>query len=338
AGLAEGLAAIHACGVVHRDLKPGNVLLADDGPRVIDFGISRALDATSVTRASTVLGTAAFMSPEQVRGEPVGPPGDVFALGCVLAYAATGRSPFGEGPPHAVTHRIVYDAPDLSGLPAALAGTVGACLAKDPAARPAPERVLADLGAAPPTGPRPGAGAPWLPDAVTEDIAGRRTRVLGPEPAGHRTRTPDPGAPGPAAPYAVSAPAPGSGGPAARTAITVSALLCLLTVAALPFGAVNAVRIGAMAPTEATVLMVLCGAAAVVLAIGALLLLLRNPAGRWLVAAGGAVLALQAANPAVFSGLGHIPAGGAVVAIATAAVSAVLAALPATGGPRRPGG
>jgi serine/threonine protein kinase len=97
AGLAEGLAAVHMCGLVHRDLKPANVILAHDGPRLIDFGIARALDATSYTQTATVLGTAAFMSPEQATARPAGPESDVFSLGCVLAFAATGRSPFGEG-------------------------------------------------------------------------------------------------------------------------------------------------------------------------------------------------------------------------------------------------
>ncbi|MFE3460890.1 serine/threonine-protein kinase [Nocardiopsis aegyptia] len=148
AGLAEGLAAVHAAGVVHRDLKPANVILTADGPRLIDFGIARALDATSHTRTSTVLGTAAYMSPEQARGEDVGPPADVFALGCVLAFAATGRSPFGEGPAHAVAYRIVHADPDLSCLPDGLDALVSACLAKDPDARPGPERILERLTAA----------------------------------------------------------------------------------------------------------------------------------------------------------------------------------------------
>ncbi|XKK38993.1 serine/threonine protein kinase [Nocardiopsis sp. ARC36] len=180
AGLAEGLIAVHACRIVHRDLKPGNVLLAADGPRLIDFGIARALDATSYTRTSTVLGTAAFMSPEQVTGTAVGPASDVFSLGCVLAFAATGRSPFGEGPAHALTHRIVYDEPDLSGLAGPLKDLVAACLAKDPADRPTPDHVLAACDPRPPTGPDRPAGA-WPPEALTEVIALHRTRLLAEE-------------------------------------------------------------------------------------------------------------------------------------------------------------
>ncbi|MEE2045373.1 serine/threonine-protein kinase [Nocardiopsis tropica] len=152
AGLAEGLVAVHACRIVHRDLKPGNVLLAADGPRLIDFGIARALDATSYTRTHAVLGTAAFMSPEQVTGASVGPASDVFSLGCVLAFAATGRSPFGEGPAHAITHRIIHSEPDLSGLTGPLKDLVSACLAKDPVDRPTPDSVLAACGTRPPTG------------------------------------------------------------------------------------------------------------------------------------------------------------------------------------------
>ncbi|MFI6708163.1 protein kinase [Nonomuraea sp. NPDC050478] len=173
AGLAEGLAAVHACEMVHRDLKPANVILAEDGPRLIDFGIARALDATSHTQTSTVLGTAAFMSPEQAMAQKVGPPSDVFSLGCVLAFASTGRSPFGTGPVHAVVFRVVHGDPDLRGVPAPLAALVAACLAKDPAARPGLEHVLARLTAL----ASPGQGR-WLPEALTQVIAERRTLAL----------------------------------------------------------------------------------------------------------------------------------------------------------------
>ncbi|HEX4816822.1 MAG TPA: serine/threonine-protein kinase [Nonomuraea sp.] len=181
AGLAEGLSAVHACQIVHRDLKPGNVILAADGPRVIDFGIARALDATSHTRTSTVLGTAAYMSPEQVTGHQVGPASDVFSLGCVLGYAATGRSPFGDGPAHAVTHRIVYEDPDLSGAPESLAGLVGACLAKDPAARPGLDRVLAACAAWSSPTDSGHTAREWPPEALTDVITLRSTRVLAPD-------------------------------------------------------------------------------------------------------------------------------------------------------------
>ena len=142
AGLAEALRAVHACGLVHRDLKPGNVLLAADGPHVIDFGISRAFEGTSVTSTGMVVGTPGYMSPEQAEGQQVGPPSDVFSLGCVLAYAATGNAPFGGGSAASILYRVVTAEPDLSGVPANLRQVITACLAKNPA-----ERIgLAQLG------------------------------------------------------------------------------------------------------------------------------------------------------------------------------------------------
>lgn len=137
AGLAEALQAVHACGLVHRDLKPANVLLAPDGPHVIDFGISRALDGTTLTAKGMVVGTPGFMSPEQAGGAQVGPASDVFSLGCVLAYAAAGIQPFGEGSAPAVLYRVVSGQPDLASIPSGLRKIVAACLAKNPAERPA---------------------------------------------------------------------------------------------------------------------------------------------------------------------------------------------------------
>ncbi|MFG2429045.1 protein kinase [Streptomyces sp. NPDC048590] len=136
AGLAEGLAAVHASGMVHRDLKPGNVLLAADGPRLIDFGIARAAEDTQLTGTGMAIGTPGFMAPEQVVGNAAGPESDVFALGAVLAYAATGRLPFGAGPPHSVNYRVVHEPPDLSGAPSALASLAADCLAKEGSRRP----------------------------------------------------------------------------------------------------------------------------------------------------------------------------------------------------------
>ena len=144
AGLVEALQAIHACRVVHRDLKPANVLLAADGPRVIDFGISRAADGTALTAAGVVFGTPGYMSPEQAEGRAAGPDSDVFALGCVIGYAATGAGPFGSGTAAAVLYRVVHGEPALDGIPPRLREIVSACLAKDPAARPE----LRGLGAA----------------------------------------------------------------------------------------------------------------------------------------------------------------------------------------------
>ncbi len=128
AGLAEALAEVHSHGLVHRDLKPSNVLLAVDGPRVIDFGISRALDGTSLTGTGMIVGTPAFMSPEQATGMPVGPATDVFSFGGVVTFAATGSPPFGEGNPVAMIYRVVHGEPMLAGLPAALADLVNRCL------------------------------------------------------------------------------------------------------------------------------------------------------------------------------------------------------------------
>jgi hypothetical protein len=154
AGLVEALQAIHACGVVHRDLKPANVLLAADGPRVIDFGISRAADGTALTAAGVVFGTPGYMSPEQAEGMPAGPASDMFALGCVMAYAAAGAGPFGTGTAAAVLYRVVHAEAVLNGMPPRLREIVSGCLAKDPAARPTP-RALAGLiaGRDPGTGP-----------------------------------------------------------------------------------------------------------------------------------------------------------------------------------------
>ncbi len=146
AGLAEALQAIHRAGLVHRDLKPSNVLLAADGPRVIDFGISLALERSMMTATGMVMGSPGFMSPEQARGQrEVGAPTDMFSLGAVLAFAATGNSPFGVGPTPALLYRVVNEVPDLTGVPARLSPLVEQCLAKDPADRPTPAEVLASL-------------------------------------------------------------------------------------------------------------------------------------------------------------------------------------------------
>ncbi|MGW1997587.1 protein kinase domain-containing protein [Embleya sp. NPDC001921] len=142
AGLVEALQAIHAVGLCHRDLKPSNVLLAADGPRVIDFGIARTTDSTALTRTGAAMGTCGFMSPEQAEGGEVGQAGDVFALGAVLAFAATGTEPFGHGPPLAVMHRVVNGEPRLDGLHDPLHALITACLAKNPTDRPTTAQLL----------------------------------------------------------------------------------------------------------------------------------------------------------------------------------------------------
>ena len=133
---------MQACGLVHRDLKLANILLAADGPRVIDFGISRPLEGTAVTASNVVVGTPSFMSPEQVQALLVGFASDVFALGSVITFAATGVAPFGSGDLAAVAYRIVHVQPDLSGMSTALRNLVANCLVKVPADRPSLTRLL----------------------------------------------------------------------------------------------------------------------------------------------------------------------------------------------------
>ncbi|MFI8357041.1 serine/threonine-protein kinase [Streptomyces cyaneofuscatus] len=181
-GLLRALRGIHAAGIVHRDLKPSNVLLTVDGPRVIDFGIARALQVSVeslLTSTGMVIGSPGFMAPEQILGEETGTGADVFALGCVLMYAATGQLPFGNGASnqHAVMYRIVESAPDLSQVgDAALRELIGRCLTKKPAERPGVEALLAGAG----TSESPGAalrGGAWLPPQLLARLA-RQAAVL----------------------------------------------------------------------------------------------------------------------------------------------------------------
>ncbi len=179
-GLAEALAQVHGLGLVHRDVKPSNVLLTLDGPRLIDFGIARALDATTVlTQSGQVVGSPGFMSPEQANGRSAGPASDVFSLGAVLAYAATGAMPFGSGVSTPVLlYRVVHEEPDLSGLaPGPLRSIVLDCLAKDPAVRPTPDRLrewLDDDGAA---AARLGRGD-WLPQGLAAAVGRSAVQLL----------------------------------------------------------------------------------------------------------------------------------------------------------------
>ena len=165
AALAEGLAAIHRSGLVHRDLKPGNIILADDGPRIIDFGIAQLAGATSLTTPGTVIGTFSFMSPEQIRADSVTPESDVFSLGCVLAYAATGRPPFEASNGAAIMYRVLNEQPDLGELPnGVLRDTLAACLAKDPGRRPLLPDLLARFAVGVPDRPTGVAGETLLAD------------------------------------------------------------------------------------------------------------------------------------------------------------------------------
>jgi serine/threonine protein kinase len=163
AGLAEGLTAIHAAGVVHGDLKPSNVLLAEDGPRVIDFGISQAAGAAPVTPTGLVVGSPGFMSPEQAMGRNVGPLSDVFSLGAVLAFAATGKRPFGTGSPVELLDRVVHGSARLDTVPADVLPLVERCLAKDPGRRPTAADLLAEMGAV-------HFATDWLPESIVRMI------------------------------------------------------------------------------------------------------------------------------------------------------------------------
>ena len=209
AGVAEALQAIHAAGVVHRDLKPSNVLLAADGPRVIDFGIARAIEATTVTRTGMRVGSPPFMAPEQVEGLPVSPATDVFALGSAVAYAALGRLPFGDGNEHAMLYRVVHQAPDLDRCPEPLRALIARCLAKTPAERPSPGEIISECR-------RHTAGQTlqlaqsWLPAAVSAGLAGHEPPFAPTVTAG--VAQPGPGTPAERGPGGVTPPGPYAGG------------------------------------------------------------------------------------------------------------------------------
>ncbi|MEV6649906.1 serine/threonine-protein kinase [Streptomyces sp. NPDC051219] len=188
AGLAYALQDIHAAGLIHRDLKPSNVLITIDGPRVIDFGIARALQTVTdggLTRTGALVGSPGFMAPEQVRGTPVTPACDVFCLGSVLAYAATGALPFGaaDSGVHALMYRIAEEEPDISGLPEPLRDLVHDCLRKDPAARPTPADILARVGAND-TVCDGRALEPWLPAALVAQLGRHAVQLLEAEDSG----------------------------------------------------------------------------------------------------------------------------------------------------------
>ena len=149
-GLVEALREIHRAGVVHRDLKPANVLMAQDGPRVIDFGISRAAENhNTLTETGQMIGTPPFMSPEQLTdARSVGPASDVFSVGALLVYTSTGRGPFDADSPYLTAYRVVHDAPVLDGVPEPLHALLERCLAKDPADRPGLDELAREFVAA----------------------------------------------------------------------------------------------------------------------------------------------------------------------------------------------
>jgi len=246
AGVAEALEVIHAAGVVHRDLKPSNVMLAPDGPRVIDFGIARAADTTRVTGSGIRIGSPQYMAPEQIADSPVGPAADVFTLGSLAAYAALGRSPFGDGEALPVMYRVLHGPADLSGCPSPLRGIIQRCLAKRVADRPSPAQVISECRAV--TGGRTGQIAqPWLPTGIVGALAERPrpsslAREAAREAAGEAARdhcevgvpeqgrSADPGAAAPAA-----GPAGGAAGRRSRrhARAAVLAFLVLLVLAAI---------------------------------------------------------------------------------------------------------
>ncbi len=146
-GLAEALTVIHAAGIMHRDLKPSNIILTDAGPKVIDFGIARGQDTTGMTKTGMMVGSMGFMAPEQISGHP-GPAADIFAWGVTVAYAATGRSPFGAGNAHSILYRIMYGDPEIAAVPDSLRPLVEAALGKDPQSRPTAQQLLDRLTSA----------------------------------------------------------------------------------------------------------------------------------------------------------------------------------------------
>ncbi|WP_369269281.1 protein kinase [Streptomyces sp. R11] len=175
AELAEGLRAVHRAGLAHRDVKPSNVLLARRHPLLIDFGIARAADDTRHTRTGGVIGSPGYMAPEQVTGGISAGPGDIFSLGAVLVYAATGNGPFlhpGEDPSAAqLLYRVAHEEPALDGVPEPLAPLLAACLAKSPQARPTADELSERLEA------RPGVWASARPPRLEADIAARETEL-----------------------------------------------------------------------------------------------------------------------------------------------------------------
>ncbi|AZP19626.1 serine/threonine-protein kinase [Streptomyces aquilus] len=222
AGLAEALAAVHELGLVHRDVKPSNVLLTLDGPLLIDFGIARATDGTaSLTSTGVSIGSPGYMAPEQILGKGVSGASDVFSLGAVLAYAANGASPFPGDSSAALLYKVVHEEPELGSLDGELRGLVAACLAKSPGERPTPAEVsrrLAPEGAA-----RLVAGG-WLPGALVERVSRSAVQLLNLEAAGEASGVvgfSSPSVGGPAVPLAVGEFGPPPVMPVAAPAVSV---------------------------------------------------------------------------------------------------------------------
>ncbi|GAB3709920.1 WD40 repeat domain-containing serine/threonine protein kinase [Nocardiopsis oceani] len=172
-GLAQALQAVHAAGLMHRDLKPGNILLSPRGPQVIDFGIARAVEGTVLTKTGEAFGTPSYASPEQVLGHTTGPASDVFSLAGVVVHAACGTPPFGRAAAAQILHRVVSEEPRLSEVPEGLRPLLSRCLAKDPAERPASAEIVRTLSAR----PLPPAEQGWLPHQVSREIDDRQQEL-----------------------------------------------------------------------------------------------------------------------------------------------------------------
>ncbi|MER5276089.1 protein kinase [Streptomyces sp. NPDC002809] len=180
AGLAEALAAVHGQGLIHRDVKPSNVLLALDGPRLIDFGIARAIDATvSLTSTGVSVGSPGYMAPEQIRGLDISGAADIFSLGAVLAYAATGAAPFLGDSSAVLLYKVVHEEPELGDLEGGLHDAIAACLAKDPAGRPTPVELARQLA---PGGAASSVAAGWLPGPLVRQVSRSAVALLDLEP------------------------------------------------------------------------------------------------------------------------------------------------------------
>ncbi|MEO3849132.1 serine/threonine-protein kinase [Streptomyces sp. B8F3] len=200
ARVAEALQSIHAADVVHRDLKPSNILLTADGPKVIDFGIARAADVTAVTATGVRTGTPAYMAPEYIRGQTVTEAGDIFALGGVAHFAATGGHAFGGGTDHGVVYRVLEQEPDLDGSPEPVRAVAAACLAKDPERRPTPAEVIEMCRRAAGDGQGDGEGAGRGRAATVVDVPHPRTAPNATAPDATVPGAPDAHGPAPAAP------------------------------------------------------------------------------------------------------------------------------------------
>ncbi|WP_392672033.1 serine/threonine-protein kinase [Streptomyces sp. LN785] len=180
AGLAEALAAVHGQGLIHRDVKPSNVLLALDGPRLIDFGIARAIDATaSLTSTGVSVGSPGYMAPEQIRGLDISGAADVFSLGAVLAYAATGAAPFLGDSSAVLLYKVVHEEPELGDIEGELRDVIAGCLSKDPAQRPTPTELARRLA---PGGAAALVAAGWLPGPLVREVSRSAVALLDLEP------------------------------------------------------------------------------------------------------------------------------------------------------------